>query len=983
MNVENTPNHPALLYRVGVIALTGTMTAVALMWWTRPTMESHLADAQRHLEVDDYTKALSAAENALKLQPQNTAALIAAGDAHFGLEQFDEALHHFEQVVTESSPESIHAMERAGRIHMHHRGNATEAERCFQSVLKRDEGNVLALIQMVSLLGIQARRQEAVPYILTLFRLGHFNEDFLSLLQSPDAGLNNKAELERYRRADPKNAAVLVGLAWHARQKKTTDASITLLERAIALGPNFAEPRVALAELLWQLDRISGLAQLLAEKESIAITDDARLWSIRGALAKRFGQDAAASRCYWEASRRDPADPRALFNLYNSTTTDGDRKNALLLSQQMQFVERLQDLHFAVVSQATPDWDNVKLLIEQLDRVGRVWEAWGWSAYAEKNLGEHSWASSRKQHYDGLLASLPTSQVCRPIAGLTLDYSHVSLPDWNAIESTEGVSDGSIPPIVFTDKASFTELSFRHQSIDRSTSDGLLMLQLNGSGVAVLDFDQDSWPDIYFTQACNDWPVDENSAQNMDQLFRNHYGERFSDVTKHSQLREDRFSTGVTVGDYNSDGFEDVYVANIGENRLLENNGDGTFTDVTDQAGVGDDRWSTSCVLADFSGDGLPDIYSVNYLTGDRIFERVCQHRDGRPRMCLPFQFDSEQDRYYVNLGDGRFQELTETCGIKTANGKGLGVVAADFDQDGKLSLFVANDTVANSYFANVHKQTDGRFFEERALTMGLAYNGDGKSEACMGVAAGDMDGDGDLDLYVTNFYSETNTLFRMESRHEFSDGTREAGLSEVSRDMLGFGTQFLDADLDGRLDLLVANGHIDDYQPYGRPYKMQPQFFWNAGEGRFLDSSDRAGDYFVKKWRGRAMARLDWNGDGREDVVITDMDAPAALLTNLTVSGNYLTVRLRGVQSAREAIGARVIVRVDGRSIARQLTAGDGYQASNQRQLVFGLGESDVVDTVDVFWPSGVNDTFNAVSANGEYIVAEGEGLYRLRNKR
>lgn len=252
-----------------------------------------------------------------------------------------------------------------------------------------------------------------------------------------------------------------------------------------------------------------------------------------------------------------------------------------------------------------------------------------------------------------------------------------------------------------------------------------------------------------------------------------------------------------------------------------------------------------------------------------------------------------------------------------------------------------------------------------------------------MGIAVGDADEDGDLDLFVTNFYRETNTLYRSMPGLTFDDATRESGLAEPGLALLGFGTQFLDADLDGRLDLLVTNGHIDDYRRYGRPYKMPPEFYWNIGGGGFaVQPAVRVGPYFSRKLLGRALARVDWNRDGLQDAVISHLDQPVALLTNTTKQrGRYLSIRLRGVQSSRDAVGTTVVVQAENRTITRQLTAGDGYQASNERVLVFGLSSLKSVKRVDIKWPSGTNDSFETLDTNNQYLIIEGAGrVFRIR---
>nr|MDQ3331282.1 CRTAC1 family protein [Planctomycetota bacterium] len=295
----------------------------------------------------------------------------------------------------------------------------------------------------------------------------------------------------------------------------------------------------------------------------------------------------------------------------------------------------------------------------------------------------------------------------------------------------------------------------------------------------------------------------------------------------------------------------------------------------------------------------------------------------------------------------------------------------------GKIDLFVANDSTSNFYFVN---QSDGRggplSFEEQAQALGVAVDRDGKPQACMGIACDDADGDGLLDLFVTNFYGESNTLYVQQPDELFVDNTRPAGLREPSLFMLGFGTQFLDAELDGLPDLVLTNGHVDDFRPEGIPYRMRPQYFRNAGKGRFEEvRSPSLGPYFSTELLGRGLTKLDWNRDGLEDFVVSHLlDDPVALVTNESPEvGRHLAVHLRGVRRARDAIGATVVVTAGDRTWTRQLTAGDGYMASNERRLVFGLGESETVDSLEIRWPGGGVQRFKGLAAGTELLFIEG----------
>jgi len=959
---------------VGILAVSG----LGIYYFTPPDVTSLLQNAKLETARGNHRESLKLAECVLAWEPDNVSALTVAGDTCFLLDDFDRALGYFRRVPVGDSPKAVHAQLRCGRIEMHHVGNAVAAESHFRTALRFVPDDRNALFQLASLLGIQARRNEAVPLILRLFRQGAFNRDLLALLEMQNTALYNVAELNRYRNASPDSPAILVGLAWHARLAKDDAKALGLLKRAKRGNPRFAEARVALATVLWDLGQYDTLRRLLAESQSLEI-DETRLWVVRGKLAERDGQVRAAFRCFGEAFHRDQTQQVAAYKLLRFVTESKNHKSVDAFERRTEEIQSLREQTDYVASKEHTDLTPVRRLVEQLVNVGRLWEAWGWCQVALGAFPETRWAAVRSQSLHAQLQKAPLTLVCRPDTTLNLDLSELPLPKWE-VGPTQRQQPLALAKsaVTFRDDAETAGLVFPYFNSPGSPGEGQRMYEWGGGGCAILDFDSDGWPDLYFTQGCR-WPVKVDESEHIDRLFRNLGNGRFADVTSSAGLLENRFSAGVTVGDFDNDGFDDIYVANIGGNRLLHNNGDGTFDDCTDKAGVSDPRWSTSCVMADLNGDALPDIYSVNYLKGPSIFETVCKHDDGRPRTCLPFHFPAAQDQLYLNLGDGRFANVTESSGVDVPNGKGLGLVAADWEGNGKLSLFVANDTVSNFFLRNQGSQPDGTpTFQEQGVLMGIALNGEGKAESCMGVAIGDADEDGDLDVFVTNFLRETNTLYRSTTGLVFDDVTRKSGLADSSLAMLGFGTQFLDADLDGRLDLLVANGHIDDYSRYGRPYKMSAQFFWNMKSGRFAaQSADRVGPYFSRRLLGRSLARVDWNRDGREDAVVSHLDQPIALLTNTTQpSGRFVSIRLRGVRSSRDAVGTTVVVQTEKGTVSRQLTAGDGYQASNERVLVFGLSNAKQIVRIQIHWPAGTIDTFDGFDdTNREYLIVEGTG--------
>ncbi len=499
------------------------------------------------------------------------------------------------------------------------------------------------------------------------------------------------------------------------------------------------------------------------------------------------------------------------------------------------------------------------------------------------------------------------------------------------------------------------------------------MFEQTGGGVGVIDFDLDGWPDLYFTQGGN-WPTGQakpTSDPNVhDHLYRNLGGEQFRQVAAQAGVLNLGFGQGLTVGDFDSDGFPDLFVANIGANQLLRNNGDGTFSDVSQLLGSLPDQWTTSCVMVDLNGDGLLDIYAVNYLTGDNVFELICGGK-----ACSPKVFPGAPDEVYLNQGDGSFLQLANATPQQEA--KGLGVLAARFGDDPLPGLFIANDQVPNFFLQVTPDPADSSAIQltDRALLRGLAYNVDGLAMACMGIAADDLTGNGLLDFLVTNFMDEPNSLYLQDAPGLFIDATRAAGLQQPSFPYVGWGTQFFDADLDGQSDLVVTNGHVDDYRSEGKLYQMPPQFFINRGRARFEQlTADTLGDYFSDNYLGRGLAKLDWNRDGLVDFAVSNINQQATLVSNQTSgAGGYLNVELVGTTSARDCIGAGVAVTSDKGNWKRQLVAGDGYQASNQRLLQFGLGDATEVQTVTVNWPSGSRTIIENLPVNSAVSIVEG----------
>jgi hypothetical protein len=523
----------------------------------------------------------------------------------------------------------------------------------------------------------------------------------------------------------------------------------------------------------------------------------------------------------------------------------------------------------------------------------------------------------------------------------------------------------------FVDDAALTGLNFIHENGGKTT--GRLIPPLTScGGVGLLDIDNDGWLDVYIVQG-GQFPPDASSARMGDRLYRNLGGGRFEDITKRSGIAAMKpgYGHGVAVGDYDNDGYADLFVTRWRSYALYRNRGDGTFQDVTTEAGLGGDRdWPTSAAFADLDQDGDLDLYVCHYLKWDQNDPRSCTDpNDPTIYKCSPIDFEALPDHLFRN-DKGHFVDVTREAGIADRDGRGLGVIAADLDDDGDVDLFVANDMTANYLFLN----ESGMRFVESALPAGVAGNASGRYQAGMGVACGDLDGDGRADLAVTNFYDESTTFFRNLSHGLFGDHSASIGLAAPSRYLLGFGIAFLDADNDGWLDVLTVNGHVHDGRPQ-YPWKMPTQVYHNEGGARprLKEISAQAGEPFAALRIGRGLAIGDLDNDGRLDALVLAQNDPLIYLHNTTSAGHFLTLKLEGVVSNRDAVGARVKVQSGGRTLVAEHTGGGSYQSASDSSLHFGLGSATTVDWVEVQWPSGRVDRYVELKADTGYILREG----------
>jgi enediyne biosynthesis protein E4 len=697
---------------------------------------------------------------------------------------------------------------------------------------------------------------------------------------------------------------------------------------------------------------------------------DARRLELRAWFARRR-RDVPAERAALEALLAlEPGRTTTIARLAELLQGAADPKGAAALMRRKTELDAALDRYFQLYKEDRYA-SHLPELAALADRLGRTFEARGfWELTRDRAPDDPSARSA--------LARLGRSTTASPPDRVRL----AEMPE------AEGSSASPTPAGVPRPDADRGPIS---QFEDRGPSSGLAgFIQDNGAspiqqlpemfsgGVGLLDYDGDGFLDVYCVQG-GVLPTGPNVADPADRLYRNRGDGTFEDVTRASGIGGMRrgYGHGVAVGDYDNDGRPDLFVTRWRSYALYRNRGDGTFEDVTEKAGLlGDRDWPTSSAFADLDNDGDLDLYVCHYGVWDTAHPQICTDPSGTVNMaCDPRRIESLPDHVFRNDG-GRFVDATAGSGIVDRTGRGLGVVAADLDQDGRIDIYVANDTTANFLFRNL----GGFRFEEIGHEAGVAANAGGGYQAGMGVACGDLDGDGRLDLAVTNFYGESTSFFHNLGQGLFADHTAAVGLAAPSRHRLGFGIAFLDADVDGWLDLMTANGHIGDYRPLF-PYAMTPQLFAGGPGGVLSDVTAGAGPPFQRPYVGRGLAVGDLDNDGRPDAVLVAQNEPLVDLRNKTgrQRAHFVTFQLEGTGTNRDGVGAVVAIVAGGRRRVAPRLGGGSFQSAGDPRLHFGLGPSDRVESVEVRWPSGRVDRHRDLKADRGYHLREGDAAVRL----
>lgn len=964
--------------------LLGSLVVVAIgsgsVWiWNGKSAARCVEDARFALERRDYAAAVDSLEQAVVKAPRQADAWKLLAEAACQNGQAARSCEALEELARLEPEEAAKLCVKLSSRWMT-RYEIQPAIRSLRLATSASPQSPEAYRLLAQIYGVLGRRREVVDCLMALLKRNAFRPNDLILISSVNPTIDDQDRLTSMLKADPADKSPLLPFAMRELDRNQIENAKKYLLEITASNPEDFEAQSILGELYADFQP----NEFLAWNAGLSATaeQDGRIWLARGKWLNSQGHSTSAVRCLLEAVTREPENLSATALLGQLLKSLGDVRLGTIFTERSRRLQKIIDLSDRVKEPRGSE--SILPMIDELEAVGRLWEAWGWCVVYQQTVPDSKDAvvAHRKRLEAQLTFELPRTNPAS-LPPTNSDWQQQPLPDWSQWKRS---LDPSVPlaaeersTIRFEDRGESAGLDFRYQNTALQES-GRRIYDTMGAGVAVIDYDLDGWPDLYLPQS-NSRPLQGDDGPS-DALYRNEFGRRYLPVTESAGIHETAYSQGVAAGDFNNDGFPDVYVANLGRNRLYRNNGDGTFSDVTQEAGIQQETWTVSCAIADLNGDGLPELFDVNYVQGKDLLTATCFDEHHRPVVCRPTVFDPALDTVSMNLGDGTFQELQGEAGLDLPDGRGLGLVIADFNDDDRLDVFVANDMSANYLLINDPDQAGRPLgFRDEAFLRGVAVDANGLAQACMGVACADANRDGEPDLFITNFARESTTLYLSRPGGLYQDQTRAAELREPTFTPLGFGTQFIDADRDGWFDLVLGNGHIDEF--VNEPYRMKAQMFRGRSDGRYMELLARqAGPLFDELRLARGLALLDWNRDGRTDFVATDLERPVLLAENKTENRSHsFRLKLVGTSGSRDAIGTKVKVSVgSGDERSSQLTAGDGYESSNERVLEFGVGSQTSITSLQIHWPSGRESHFETIPCDADWLAIEGRtALIRL----
>ena len=931
--------------------------------------EETLEEVSRLAAAGEFRSALPLLQQLLLINPNDVAVLFQTGLMHAGCGELAEAIDCLSGIPEDHPEAGIPALGQAADWCVQLK-QFDEAMDRYERILTVDPSLTLARRQLAYLLNRQGRRHEAAVHIRELCKAGDVRQDELqSLIVLSDAMLSDPSQV-----AAGELDYTPIGESGAARKLFT--------ERRYAEAASVLRESVANGSVPPSIVALYGRAAAEAQddvafkwwfgKTDKAVREYAEYWSAIGTYLASEREFAAATRAFLESLDRDPTDFITMNRLLQVLKMQEEPDDYARWEKRWKAMHEILLDSNEISDASEPNVKAIEELASRLNAIDRRLEAVVWKsieAFYRKSPPEalKHWNSER-QKMVAEKSGFPGQSV--RICGLSLDT--YPLPDiqLGKVEEASRIAgkaaETTANPAAFRNVADEVGLKHTFELAPEKIEAGFAMYHQAGGGVAVLDFDRDGFADLYFAQGASAPP--EFVSNNGNVLFRN-LDSKFADVTKSASVADRRYTMGCTAGDWNQDGFPDLITANIGTNYLWINNGDGTFTQSSLEGSESLERMPASVAMADLNADNLPDIFEVNYIQDSTIGRLPEKDAAGVVVEAVgPADFEACSDRIGLNDGKGNVS-FRKISGSGTELHKGLGVVIADLDGRPGNDVFVGNDKSANQLW--IRDPLDGNW-SDVAVVNGSAFSSGGAGTASMGIASGDFDKNAMLDLHIANFQNESVCLYLNRGTF-FQDRASQYRLGVPSRSVLGFGSQALDYDNNGQLDVAVANGHIDNYQTMSGPFQQLAQLFCNRGS-RFemMPVADDTG-YWTQAHLGRAMAKLDFDHDGQTDLVVTHLGEASALLKNETENaGHCLQLELVGSSAERDAIGARVQIEYGDDASTDFLVAGDGYLCRNEAMLTYGLENVSKVDRLTIDWPNGKQQVFHDLEADRRWLIVE-----------
>jgi len=854
-----------------------------------------------------------------------------------------------------------------------------------------------------ALLDLQGRRFEASLVMQKLLQLGNREITTLAMAVDTVKPVESDAIVKQRILDAPQEIRLKSSLGFGALYEKRPEEAEVIFREVLQAEQGTAALWVGLGLALIDQEKWDDLPQWYSSKSMPQVGGDAvealpEYWRAIGAWMQAKGEISPAAKCYTKSVELDPMNYLAygpLAQCYTLLDQTELAKQAEDLFQSAQLANR--NLNYCRDGHRREEW--IEQLASVLDMHGRGFEAILWREVSEKH---HRPAGQRLKELEAAeKAAAVESTRTGFVSGLTRSAETFPTIDWDGFlgrqgsiaanglnsksPSTGSGTNGSGATGIgvigaelgWSDVAKEMGADVSYRNGDDPNQLGMQTYQSNGAGAGVIDFDRDGWPDLFVLQGGGDPRKPETNDPGV--LLRNIGGKTFRSVASVAGVANRAYGQGVAVGDVDQDGFLDLFVLNFGENLLLRNQGDGTFQRVPvplmrrdiEQNPV----WSVSGAIADIDGDHLPDLVEVNYASGIDVITHLCVSREQVPQVCRPTEFPASGDQLYLSDGAGGFISGNERWKLPMDDGRGLGLIVGNLDRKHGNDLYIANDMSANNLYLSgpLPEGNRGWSLADEAVRRGCAVDLQGKPQASMGVGCADVDRNGTLDLFMTNFIDEYNALYLQDAVGFFQDASRRFKLIDPKKKTLGFGTQLLDIDCDGWQDMLIVNGHVDDYRSKGQPYAMRSQVFMQREGGFIEEASDRLGGYFQAEYLSRSLGVWDFNKDGRVDSYVTHLDHPLSVLRNdVKGQGNWLAIELVGVESERDAIGAEIVLKGDSQTWVHQRLAGNGFECANEGFVHFGVGKLEVLDSVEVHWPSGRVTRYEKVDVNKRVLLIE-----------